>query len=78
LDDGKEFWSKTPEFRPGRSSKECFARKACSPFRDLILFSGEEENVFVGIKTCLKPLDLSQSDEAILASIATETLLRTG
>jgi hypothetical protein len=39
--------------------------------------SGEEENVFEEIKTCLKPLDLSQSDEAILASIATETVLPT-
>jgi hypothetical protein len=39
--------------------------------------SGEEENVFEEIKTCLKPLDLSQSDETILASIATETVLPT-
>jgi len=39
--------------------------------------SGEEENVFEEIKTCLKPLDLSQSDEAILASFAIETVLPT-
>ena len=60
----------------GRSSKECFAHKACS-FQRSDPLSGEEENVFEEIKTCLKPLDLSQSDEAILASFAIETVLPT-
>ena len=61
----------------GRSSKECFAQQGLFAFQRSDPLSGEEENVFEEIKTCLKPLDLSQSDEAILASIATETVLAT-
>jgi hypothetical protein len=39
-------------------------------------FSGEEDvQTISSSPPCLKPLDLNQSDEAILASIATETVL---